>query len=77
MPSVKPIAWHEFEKFLLYVGCVFKRQKGDHRVYWRSDLNRPVILPTYKALPVFIIRNNLRILGISVDQYLQILKDMK
>ena len=74
MSKLVPVSWKEFEKFLLFSGCKFQRQKGDHRVYWRSGLNRPVILPTYKSLPIFIIRNNLRTLGISVDQYLQILK---
>jgi len=74
MPSVTPIHWKKFEKFLIYVGCEFKRQKGDHRVYWRSGLIRPIILPTYKSLPVFIIRNNLRTLGIDHNDYLEILK---
>lgn len=74
MPSISPIDWKEFEKFLLYVGCKFKRQKGDHRVYWRSDLKRPVILPTYRSLPIFVIRNNLRTLGVGHEEYLEILK---
>ena len=74
MPRITSLNWKEFEKFLLYVGCTFQRQKGDHRVYWRSGLSRPVILPMYRSLPVFIIRNNLRTLGISMDEYLQIVK---
>lgn len=74
MPSITPIDWKKFEKFLLFIGCEFKRQKGDHRVYWRADLKRPIILPTYKSLPVFIIRNNLRTLGINHNEYLGVLK---
>lgn len=76
MPKLSPLGWKDFEKFLLFVGCRFERQKGDHRVYWREGLKRPVILPTYKNLPIFIIRNNLRTLGISVDEYLEILKKL-
>ncbi|OGE20512.1 hypothetical protein A3A14_00665 [Candidatus Daviesbacteria bacterium RIFCSPLOWO2_01_FULL_43_38] len=76
MPSITPINWKEFEKFLIYVGCKFERQKGDHRIYWRSDLKRPVILPTYKNLPVFIIRNNPRTLKIGHEEYLEILKNI-
>jgi len=74
MPRITPLDWKQFEKFLLFVGCTFERQKGDHRVYWRKGLARPVILPMYKNLPLFVIRNNLRTLGISPDEYLQILK---
>ena len=74
MPNITPLGWKQFEKFLLYIGCKYQRHKGDHRVYGRSDLKRPVILPMYKSLPVFVIRNNLRTLGIGHDEYLEILK---
>lgn len=74
MPHIAPISWKDFEKFLLYIGCTFERQKGDHRVYSRAGLKRPIILPTYKSLPIFIIRNNLRTLGISHEEYFEILK---
>ena len=74
MASLRPIHWKNFEKFLLFVGCQFKREKGDHRIYWREDLKRPVVIPRDTALPVFIIRNNLRILKISPEEYIEILK---
>jgi predicted RNA binding protein YcfA (HicA-like mRNA interferase family) len=74
MAGITPIDHKRLEKVALAVGCHFVRQKGDHRVYWRSDLKRPVIIPTYKAVPVFIIKNNLRLLGISPEEYLRILQ---
>lgn len=74
MPRIAPISWKRFEKFLLFVGCEFVREKGDHRIYWRKGLARPVVVPRDSALPVFIIRNNLRVLGISPEEYLEILK---
>jgi predicted RNA binding protein YcfA (HicA-like mRNA interferase family) len=74
MAHLTPISWKKFEKFLFYAGCELKRTKGDHRIYWRGGLMRPVVIPTENDLPVFIIRNNLRILGISPDEYSEILK---
>lgn len=74
MPKIVSIHWKKFEKFLLEVGCVFKREKGDHRIYWRQGLSRPIVLPRDNQLPVFVIQNNLRILGISREQYLEILE---
>jgi len=68
------ISWKEFEKFLLFVGCIYDRQKGDHRIYWRSDLKRPIVLPMYKNLPKFIVKNNIRLLGLTTKEYLEILK---
>jgi len=74
MAHLTPINWKKFEKFLLFIGCHFQREKGDHRIYWRSGLKRPVVVPREKQLPVFIIRNNLRILGIEPEEYIEILK---
>jgi len=74
MPRITPINWKKFEKFLLFVGCIFERERGDHRVYTREDLKRPVVIPRENQLPIFIIRNNLRGLNISPEEYLEILK---
>lgn len=76
MPRLTPISWKKFEKFLLYAGCRYSRRKGDHRIYDREGLKRPVVIPEEKILPVFIIRNNLRVLNISVKEYLEILKNI-
>lgn len=73
MAHLTPIPWRKFEKFLLAVGCEFRRQVGDHRIYSRADLKRPIVLVTVKDLPIFIIRNNLRVLSISPEEYLDIL----
>jgi len=76
MSGLTPLHWKKFERFLLFVGCQFKREKGDHRIYWRNDLKRPVIIPREKDLPIFIIRNNLRILNILPEEFLKILKQL-
>ncbi len=72
MAHLTPISWKKFEKFLLFVGCRFEREKGDHRIYWRDDLKRPVVIPR-SELPIFIIRNNLRVLNLKPEEYLEIL----
>lgn len=72
MPRIQAIHWKEFEKFLFTVGCEFKREKGDHRVYWEKGVKRPIVVPRDVALPVFIVLNNLKVLGISREEYLEI-----
>ncbi len=74
MPGIKPISWRRFEKFVLYVGCSYEWKKGDHRIYNRSDLTRPVVFPEDREIPMFVIRNNLRVPGINVREYLVILE---
>lgn len=77
MPALTPTSWKEFEKFLLFVGCTFKRQSGGHRVYNREGLKRPIVVPAHGTIPVFVIRNNLRLLGITPEGYFEILKRKK
>mgnify|MGYP001614302551 CR=1 FL=1 len=76
MARITPISWREFEKFLLFLGCKFKHQRGSHRVYTRTRLKRPIIVPVYDEIPIFIVRNNLRLLSMSVEEYLEILKQL-
>lgn len=74
MPQLVPLSRKKFERFLEYIGCNLKRKKGDHFIYDRLGLDRPVVITADKEVPVFIIRNNLRTLNISPDEYLEILK---
>ncbi|OGK18407.1 hypothetical protein A3G67_03910 [Candidatus Roizmanbacteria bacterium RIFCSPLOWO2_12_FULL_40_12] len=77
MPYLTRVSWRVFERFLIKVGCKYVRQKGDHRIYWKVGLKRPIVLPMYKSLPVFIIKNNLRTLKINVEEYLKIVRKTK
>lgn len=70
------INWKTFEKFLFFIGCEFKREKGDHRIYWRDGIKRPIVIPRDKELSQFIIRNNLKILEITYKQFLEIKKQL-
>jgi len=74
MPHITLISRLKFEKFLVFIGCKYKRQKGDHLIYSRSDLLRPVVFTTDREVPVFIIRSNLRTLKMSPQEFLEILK---
>lgn len=74
MSGLTPIHWKKFDKLVLFLGCTFEREKGDHRIYGRKDLKRPVVFPRDTQVPIFIIKNNLRLLGISVQEYLEILE---
>lgn len=76
MANLRPVHYRKFERFLVYVGCTFTRQEGDHKVYKRSGLIRPVIVRTKKDLPIIEIKSNLRTLGISTEEYLKIIENI-
>jgi hypothetical protein len=59
------------------MGCEFKREKGDHRIYWKAGIKRPIVIPRDTALPAFIILNNLKVLNVTRKEYLKIIKNIK
>ena len=56
------------------VGFTCVREEGDHRVYTKPGIPRPIIIPRYRAVPVFIIMNNLRTAGLSRADYFSLLE---
>jgi predicted RNA binding protein YcfA (HicA-like mRNA interferase family) len=76
MADIHDVSWRQFEKFLYTIGCHLKRTKGDHRIYSKPGLGRPIVIPAVRTLPVFIILNNLRILNISKEKFLEIIENM-
>ena len=76
MARLNPVKRKKFEMFLKFVGCHLKRIKGDHFIFDRPGLERPVVFTADSEVPVFIIRNNLRTLGISVEEYLNIMEQL-
>jgi len=51
------------------------RQEGDHLIYTKAGVLRPVVIPKYSSVPVFIVKNNLRTAGISRERYFELLKE--
>ena len=76
MAALRPLHYKKFEQFLLRAGCHFVRQAGDHRIWDRPDLMRPVIVRAKKDLPVFEIKSNLRTLRMSTEEYLNMLEQL-
>ena len=52
------------------------RERGDHMIFSKSGILRPIVVPRYDALPVFIIKNVLRTAQISRDRYLELLNQL-
>jgi predicted RNA binding protein YcfA (HicA-like mRNA interferase family) len=70
-----PVHWKDLEKVVLKAGLRFVRQKGSHRVYTKSGITRPIVIPERSEVPVSIIKNLIDVLGISREEYLALLKE--
>ncbi|MFA6223272.1 MAG: type II toxin-antitoxin system HicA family toxin [Desulfomonilaceae bacterium] len=73
MPRLTPVNWTDLEKVVLRMGLRFARQKGSHRSYTKPGLIRPVVIPVRTQVPVSIIKGILETLGISREDYFQLL----
>ena len=73
MPKFTPVDWKTLERIFLAAGFEFSRQEGSHRSYLKAGVARPVVIPAYREVPVFIIRNNLKTAAISRDEYFRLL----
>ena len=67
MPRFTPEPWRKLEAVFVAAGFRFARQEGSHRSYVKAGVARPVVIPVYKEVPVFIIRNKLKTAGLSCD----------
>ena len=77
MPKLVPIGWRTLEAVILRAGFEFKRQEGSHRSYVKAGVARPVVIPTYAEVPVFIIRGYLRTAGLSREDYFKLLHEVR
>lgn len=57
------------------MGLSHIRTEGGHEVWSRKDLLRPVVVQTHiDPVPEFIVRNVLRTIGSSKEDYIEFLK---
>lgn len=73
MPAIKPLHYKDLVKIFEKSGWIYQRTKGDHMIFTKNDSIRPVVIPKYKTVPVFIIKNNLRTAKIPNDEYFKLL----
>jgi len=76
-PRITPTNWKILEKIFIADGFVYKRTKGDHRLYEKKGIARPVVIPMYDEVDDDIIHSNMRTAKMSRDRYLKLLNKSK
>lgn len=77
MPKIAPTGYKTQKKVFEKAGFKYVRTKGDHLIFEKDGVLRPVVIPAYKEVPVFIIKNNLRTANLTNKEYFQILQKVK
>lgn len=73
MPRLVQIHWRKLVEILEIEGAVVVGQTGDHIEMKKEGAKRRLVVPKYKNIPVFIIKNNLETAGISRKRYFELL----
>lgn len=77
MRTLSNITIAEFRTILQRQGLVLVRTKGGHETWAKPGLLRPIIFQTHiNPIPEFIVRNNLRNLGLSKQDFLSLLEQL-
>jgi predicted RNA binding protein YcfA (HicA-like mRNA interferase family) len=71
--KLSPVSYKELVRVFEADGFRLARERGDHMVFTKPGVIRPVIIPRYDPVPVFIIKNNLRSAGMSRERYFELL----
>jgi len=75
MPRIIPIPPRRLRRVFERTGFRCVRTEGDHYVYTKEGVTRPIVIPDWPEVPVFIIKNNLRSAGISREEYFKLLEE--
>jgi len=73
MKRITPISARRLRKVFEKAGFECVRSEGDHFVYTKEGVIRPIVIPDWPEVPVFIIKNNLRSAGLSREEYFELL----
>jgi predicted RNA binding protein YcfA (HicA-like mRNA interferase family) len=80
MAALRPVHYSKLVAVFEKDGFLFNRQRGDHLIYTKSGVARPLVIPAYQEVPVFIIKNLLKNLlrsaGMSRERYLELVESV-
>jgi predicted RNA binding protein YcfA (HicA-like mRNA interferase family) len=74
MARIFPTDWKIQIKIFECYGCRYNRKEGSHHVLTFPGARRAVVIPEYDEIDVEIIKNNMRTVGMSREEYFDLLK---
>ena len=75
MPKLNPVSHALLRRVFERDGFRYIHTEGDHMVFTKPGTLRPVVIPKYNPIPVFIIKNNIRTAGMSRERYFELLAE--
>ncbi|MBI4745543.1 MAG: type II toxin-antitoxin system HicA family toxin [Deltaproteobacteria bacterium] len=76
MARITPADYKTLLKIFQKFGCVYKRKEGSHHILTRPGAKRAVVIPEYEEIDIEIIKNNMRTVGMTREQYFDLLEKL-
>lgn len=77
MKSLSNISLQDFRRALTALGLKCDRKRGGHEAWAKEGMSRPVIIQTHvDPVREFIVKNTLRNLGISRQEFISLLENL-
>jgi predicted RNA binding protein YcfA (HicA-like mRNA interferase family) len=76
MPRILATDWKTQIKIFQAYGCKYKRKKGSHHVLAYPGAKRAIVIPEYGEIDLDIIKNNMRTVGMSREDYFRLLDEV-
>lgn len=76
MSRITPTDYKTLLKIFQLFGCMYKRKKGSHHILNYPGAKRAIVIPEYEEIDIEIIKNNMRTVGMTREQYVDLLKKL-
>ena len=77
MKKLSNISVQEFRDILVRLGLQPLRTTGGHEIWTKEGLQRAIVFQTHvEPIPEFVVRNAIRDLGMSRQEFMEILETM-
>jgi len=76
MAKITPVHWKTLRRIFEMYGCQYQRKQGSHHILRYSGAKRAVVIPEYDEIDIDIIKNNMRTVGMTREQYFDLLEQI-
>jgi len=77
MPRLTPTHWRIQARIFEADGFIYSRHEGDHRIYLKAGILRPIVIPEYSEVRLDIITRNMKTAGINRKRYFELLEQVR
>ncbi|MEM2991165.1 MAG: type II toxin-antitoxin system HicA family toxin [Halobacteria archaeon] len=76
MQRITPVHYSKLIRLFELDGFSQRRQESGHAIMTKPGIKRPLVIPKYREIPVFVIKNNLRPARMSRGRYFKLLEQV-